>query len=44
MLLFLQAIKPLMPECARAPAGTELPEHGGFPSQAEAHLKLVPKL
>lgn len=44
MLLCLQAIKPLMPECARAPAGVELSEHRGFPSKAEAGLKLVPKL
>lgn len=44
MLLCLQAIKPLMAECVRAPAGIELSEHRGFPSKAEAGLKLVPKL
>lgn len=43
-LLCLQAIKPLMPEYAQAPAGFELSEHNGFPPKAEAGLKLVLKL
>lgn len=43
-LLCLQAIKPMAPESARAPVGFEMSEHSGFPSKAEAGLKLVPKL
>lgn len=43
-LLCLQAINPLIPEYAQAPAGFKLSEHKEFPPKAEAGLKLVIKL